>query len=74
MLKVYSKKNCKFCEMLAELLKIRGVCYEIIDVGDCGESLAWLKAQGHRTVPQVYREGEYIGDYSHIRNNIEGVL
>lgn len=79
MVRVYSKEYCTYCDKLKVLLDSLGVQYQLIDVGSDKESIELLRRAGHKTVPQVYKlaaDGvyDYLGDYSHIRNNIEGVL
>lgn len=74
MLTVYSKQHCMYCEMLTNLLDENQVAYNLVDVGQSEESLRWLKAQGHKTVPQVYSKGQHVGDYSYVRDNLESIL
>lgn len=59
---VYSKPNCTYCEEAKEVLKSRGIQYRVIDVSRDMDALQKLKDAGFRSVPQLYVDGEHIGD------------
>jgi glutaredoxin 3 len=58
MLTVYSKANCTNCDKAKGLLKLRGVQFEEVRIDLDTEKRDWLVEQGHRTVPQIYKNGE----------------
>jgi len=58
MLTIYSKPACPFCEQAWQYLHSQAVQFEVINVMEDADALAFIKAQGHRTVPQIYKDGE----------------
>lgn len=58
MLTVYSKPSCPFCVRAKNYLQSKNIQFNEIDVTQDKESLAFIKARGHRTVPQLYMNGE----------------
>src|SRR6056300_442596 len=60
---VYSKKNCPFCALAMEELKLRGIPYDKIDLEEIGKSAAEVTGRKVSTVPQIYVEGQYVGGY-----------
>jgi len=60
---VYSKKNCPFCAMAMEELKLRGIPFDKVDLEEIEKSAAEVTGRKVNTVPQIYIEGEYVGGY-----------
>ena len=60
---VYSKKNCPFCAMAMEELKLRGIPFDKVDLEEIGKTAAEVTGRKVNTVPQIYLEGNYIGGY-----------
>ncbi len=60
---VYSKDYCPFCVRAKELLASKGVSYEEIEVDVYPERLTEMieKANGRRTVPQVFINDHHVG-------------
>ena len=58
MLTVYSKANCPFCDQAKNLLKLKNIAYEEIRVDQIPEAREFIMAEGHRTVPQIYKDGK----------------
>jgi glutaredoxin 3 len=58
MLTVYSKANCPFCDQAKNLLKLKNIQYEEIRVDQLPEAREFIMAEGHRTVPQIYKDGK----------------
>lgn len=67
-IEIYTKATCPFCTRALELLDSKGVEYEHIEVGDDQEKRAALKekADGRKTVPQIFINGEGIGGYDEL--------
>jgi glutaredoxin len=67
MLVVYSKNNCPECAKAAALLDAKGVEYKTVKVDEDPVVRAMLMSMGHRSVPQIYMEGQndatLVGDY-----------
>lgn len=63
---VYSKKNCPFCALAVEELKLRGIPYDKIDLEEIGKTAAEVTGRKVKTVPQIYIEGQYVGGYEEL--------
>lgn len=64
MIHVYSKANCPACNTLKSELKAHGIEFTEVRVDQDTEAMTFLRYNGHRSVPQVYRgynEGAYLG-------------
>ena len=57
MLTVYSKNNCPFCVQAKNLLTLKGIEYEEIKIDENPEAKEFVLSEGHRTVPQIYKDG-----------------
>ncbi len=62
-IEVYATATCPYCHRARALLEKKGVGYELIDVGAAPERRAEMaaRAEGRRTVPQIFIDGEGIG-------------
>lgn len=58
MLTVYSKAQCPYCVQAKQLLESRGIEYEEIRVDLDPSAREFIVEQGHRTVPQIYKDGK----------------
>ena len=63
MLTVYSKSNCPECEKAYALLDKAGLSYHKIKVDEDTAARTFLIEEGHKAVPQIYLNDEYIGNY-----------
>lgn len=58
MLTIYSKNNCPFCTQAKNLLTQRGVEFSEIKIDEVPEARDFVLSEGHRTVPQIYKDGK----------------
>lgn len=58
MLTLYTKNNCSFCMMAKGLLKNNDIAFEEINVEQDQSAFDFILSEGHRTMPQIYRDGE----------------
>lgn len=58
MLTVYSKANCPFCDQAKNLLKLKNIAFEEVRVDQNPDAREFIVAAGHRTVPQIYKDGK----------------
>ena len=55
MLRLYTKNNCSFCDLMKTKLTNWGYEYEIINIQEDEEAKAFIVLdEGHKTVPQLY--------------------
>ncbi len=57
MLTVYSKNSCPFCVQAKNLLTLKGIEFTEIKIDETPEAKEFILAEGHRTVPQIYKDG-----------------
>ena len=60
MITVYSKNNCPFCQQAKNLLTRKGVQFEEINIDVDADAKRFIMAEGHRTVPQIYSDGQVL--------------
>ena len=58
MLTVYSKNNCPFCTQAKSLLTAKSIAFQEIKIDEDAAAKEYIMSQGHRTVPQIYHNGE----------------
>ena len=58
MLTVYSKNHCPFCDQAKALLKNKNIPYQEIKIDETPEAREFIVSEGHRTVPQIYKDGK----------------
>lgn len=65
---IYTTPTCPYCRAAKQLLARKGVSYEEIDVSrDPALRQAMTKrAGGSRTVPQIFVNGQHVGDCDRI--------
>lgn len=76
MLTVYSKPNCPHCELAKSWLDSNKIEYDVIDISSDTSALDMLREHGHKSVPQLYLNGEVIvpGGYEGLKNQDPEVL
>ena len=60
MITVYSKNNCPYCVQAKNLLKMKGVTFEEINIEETPSAREFIVSEGHRTVPQIYQDGKLL--------------
>ncbi len=62
---MYVTQTCPYCTKAKSLLDMKGAKYDVIDIsGDDDARMALVKkADGRRTVPQIFIDGEAIGGF-----------
>jgi len=58
MLTVYSKTVCPYCVQAKSFLKSKDIPFEEINIEKTPEARDFIMSSGHRTVPQIYYNGE----------------
>ena len=66
---IYTGHMCNYCEAAKRLLTRNNVPYEEIDVAKVGGAKDEMieKANGKRTIPQIFFDDQHIGGYDEIR-------
>lgn len=58
MLTVYSKQNCSACDQAKKFLISKSVEFNEIKIDQTPEAKSFLLEAGHRSVPQIYKDGK----------------
>ena len=76
MLTVYSKNHCPFCDQAKALLKNKNIPFEEIKIDESPDAREFVLAEGHRTVPQIYKDGKVFveGGFQGLRKLTEDQL
>ena len=65
MLTFYSKNNCGYCIQAKTMCKTHDIPFEEINIEDDADAYNFIIGEGHRTMPQVYINGECLeGGYT----------
>ena len=67
---MYSGPMCAFCDAAKRLLNRNNLEYKVIDVSTGPELRDEMikKANGRRTIPQIFFDEDHIGGYQELRN------
>jgi len=57
---LYTQPRCTYCEIMKSKLDKTGYVYYVINIQEDPKALAFMKAQGHITVPQLYVNDNHI--------------
>lgn len=60
MITIYSKNNCPYCVQAKNLLQLKGIDYKEVKVDEDSSAREFMLEQGHRTVPQLYKDGNLL--------------
>lgn len=77
MLTIYSKNHCSFCLRAKQFLSEAGIAFREIDIEQDQHAREFMESEGHRTVPQIYWEGQLFvqGGWSGLSNmGVEQIL
>lgn len=58
MIQVYSSANCTFCTQAKTLLTSKNIQFMEIRIDEDSVAKAFILSEGHRTVPQIYKDGK----------------
>jgi len=58
MLTVYSKNNCPYCDKAKHLLTTKDIEFKVVNIDIDPEAREWLISEGHRSAPQIYKDGK----------------
>ena len=66
---IYTGPLCNYCEAAKRLLTRNNANYEEIDISKVNGAMDEMikKANGKRTIPQIFFEDEHIGGYDEVR-------
>ena len=66
---VYTTAVCPYCVQAKRLLKERAIPFDEIDVGEDAALREEMvqRANGKRTVPQIFIDGAHVGGYVELR-------
>lgn len=67
MFKLYTGYACQRCKDVKDFFTINGVEFEEINAHEDDEALDFLVSQGLRGVPQIFKDGELVGDQNNYK-------
>lgn len=74
-IEVFSGPRCVWCQAAKRLLNKRGLAFREMDVSDPEVLREYRKRlPGERSIPQIFIDGEHIGGFDELREQIDGEL
>lgn len=69
MITLYTKDQCPYCDMAKSFLDSHSFAYEAINIAENNDAKEFIVSRGHRSVPQIYKDGEVLvmGGWSALR-------
>ena len=66
---IYTGPMCNYCDAAKRLLKRNNATYKEIDIGKVDGAMDEMikKANGKRTIPQIFFDDQHIGGYDEVR-------
>jgi glutaredoxin-like protein NrdH len=58
MLTIYSKNACGYCTMAKGMLTNNDIPFEEVNIEENNEAYDFIISEGHRTMPQIYKDGK----------------
>ena len=56
MLTVYTKNNCPNCVQAKNILKMKNIDFEEVNVEENEAAYLFLQLEGHKSLPQIYKD------------------
>jgi len=69
-LTVYSGTDCSNCDVLKKFLDKNEIKYIEFNIRENERAKSFLLAKGFRSIPQVFLNGEYLGDHNTAKDAI----
>lgn len=66
MYKIIGKPDCSYCVMAKDFLTAKGQEFEYVDLTNNQELINELSSQGLRTVPQIWHNDRYVGNFQQL--------
>jgi glutaredoxin 3 len=70
--KIYTKDSCDFCIRAKHTLDTMDLIFEEVRLEEHPDEKARLKAEGFKTVPQIYYGDDHIGGYTELVDYLNG--
>ncbi|MBR19486.1 MAG: glutaredoxin [Euryarchaeota archaeon] len=70
---VYSKNMCGYCVKAKSVLNSKGLEFEEINIEEKPEAREFVISEGHRSMPQIYVDGESIGGYADLLKYVDSL-
>lgn len=71
-IKIYTINNCAYCDAAKSLLKTRNLPFTEENITSDDDKRAWLiNETGHRTMPQIFIDGKFIGGYTELKAHLQ---
>lgn len=65
---IYSINNCGYCEAAKALLKSKGMAFKEFNItDDTQKRIELVEKTHHRTMPQIFIDGKFIGGYNELK-------
>lgn len=70
---VYTINNCGYCEAAKELLRRKNLNFRDVNLsGKQEETMELLRKTAHRTFPQIFIDGSFVGGFNELKAKLQG--
>ncbi|HXW53240.1 MAG TPA: glutaredoxin domain-containing protein [Myxococcota bacterium] len=74
-IEVYTMNNCGYCEAAKSLLKSHNLPFKEINIAnDDAKRIELMEKTHHRTMPQIFIDGQFIGGYTELKKHLQQEL
>jgi glutaredoxin len=71
-IEVYTIDNCSYCSAAKSLLAKKNLSFKEINItGDDAQREQLIKKTAHRTMPQIFIDGQFVGGYTELKEYLE---
>lgn len=71
-IEVYTMDNCGYCEAAKSLLKSKNLSYQEFNISaDDQKKLDLIDKTGHRTMPQIFIDGQFVGGFTELKKFLQ---
>ena len=68
---VYTTDSCPYCDAAKSLLNSLSMSFEEINItNDDEKRVALVSKTGHRTLPQIFIDDEFVGGYMELKSHL----
>lgn len=73
-IEVYTINNCGYCDAAKSLLTSLNLAFKEFNIShDDNMRMELVKKTNHRTMPQIFIDGEFIGGYTELKEHLNNL-
>lgn len=68
---IVTRPYCPYCKKAIDLLRMKGVDFEEIEIETKEEQIAWKQRSGHQTFPQIWVNSVHVGGFDDLQESVK---